>query len=73
MRFFELCAALLVAPLVAAHGDMPGMSNIIGLDYEEVAVLNSREVFGGQVSPVCDALIPSVDGTCGDGFTCLGK
>jgi hypothetical protein len=50
MLFLGLSAALLVAPIVAAHGDLPGVPKIIGLGLEDMGKLKSRNILGGHAS-----------------------
>ena len=52
MRFSELFAASLVAPLVAAHGGIPGAPKIFGLAPNDIAKLKSRNIFVGHAAPV---------------------
>lgn len=48
MRFSDVFAASLVAPLVAAHGGIPGAPKIFGLVPKDVAMLKSRNLVGGH-------------------------
>jgi hypothetical protein len=50
MRFVGLSAALLVAPIVVAHGNLPGVPKIIGLGLEDIGKLKSRNILGGHAS-----------------------
>ncbi|KAH8726383.1 hypothetical protein GQ44DRAFT_825734 [Phaeosphaeriaceae sp. PMI808] len=51
MRFSEILATALVAPLVAAHGAIPGAPKILGLPQRDMAALKSRNIFGGHAHP----------------------
>lgn len=48
MRFSELLAASLAAPLAAAHGGIPGVPKIWGLPARDVGRLKSRSIYGGH-------------------------
>jgi hypothetical protein len=71
MRFVGLSAALLVVPIVAAHGDLPGLPKIIGLGPNDIAKLKSRNILGGHVTHVArpeqrlSARQGGADGQCG--------
>ncbi|KAH3920201.1 hypothetical protein HBH56_001280 [Parastagonospora nodorum] len=75
MRFYEVLAASLVAPFVAAHGGTPGAPKIFGLA-RDVADLKTRNIFGGHNhraaghgSPL-QARQGGADGRCGKDFGC---
>jgi len=71
MRFSGIAAASLVAPLVAAHGGVPGAPKIFGLGPNPIAKLKSRNVFHGHAEaarpqgPQLNARQGGVDGQCG--------
>jgi hypothetical protein len=71
MRFIGISAALLVAPIVAAHGGLPGLPKIIGLGSSDIAKLKSRNILGGHAAHVArpeqrlSARQGGADGQCG--------
>ncbi|CAO2658113.1 Nn.00g073730.m01.CDS01 [Neocucurbitaria sp. VM-36] len=52
MRFLDVFAASLVAPLVAAHGGIPGAPKIWGLGPRDIRNLKSRDILGGHAARV---------------------
>lgn len=52
MRFSEIFAASLVAPLVAAHGGIPGAPKIFGLGQRDIGKLKSRDILGGHAAQI---------------------
>lgn len=52
MRVSEILAASLVAPLVVAHGGIPGAPKIFGLGPNDIGKLRSRNILGGHAAPV---------------------
>ncbi|KAF2266832.1 glycoside hydrolase/deacetylase, partial [Lojkania enalia] len=71
MRFSEVFAASLVAPLVAAHSGVPGAPKMFGLGPNPIAKLKSRNVFDRpihsniQAGPRLQGRQGGVDGQCG--------
>lgn len=71
MRFSDILTASLVAPLVAAHGSIPGAPKIFGLGQ-----LKSRNALEGHVrrdvsrqqGPTLDKRQGGQDGRCGADF-----
>ena len=49
MRFSGLCAAGLIAPLVAAHSDFP-VPKIVGLGPRDAGKLRARNILGGHAA-----------------------
>jgi hypothetical protein len=81
MRLSEILAASLVAPLVAAHGSIPGAPKIFGLPPKDIAALKSRNILGGHharaahpAHPARDSRLQArqggQDGRCGKEFGC---
>lgn len=74
MRFSEIAAAALVAPLVAAHGgDIPGAPKVFGLPKElkargPFAARAARHVAQPKQGPQLFARQGGVDGRCGPDF-----
>jgi hypothetical protein len=76
MHIAGLSAALLVAPLVAAHGGIPGAPKIFGLGVRDIGKLKSRNILHGHVAHVArpeqrlSARQGGADGRCGPSNGC---
>ncbi|KAF1944874.1 glycoside hydrolase/deacetylase [Clathrospora elynae] len=79
MRLSEIFAASLVAPLVAAHSNIPGAPKIFGLSQHDFGKLKSRNILGGhntphvtrpRQGPQLNARQGGVDGRCGPDHGC---
>jgi hypothetical protein len=77
MRVYEVLTASLVAPLVAAHGGVPGTPKIFGLGHNGIAELKTRNILGGHAHRAAQhehgslhARQGGADGRCGKDFGC---
>ena len=78
MRLSNILTASLLAPLVVAHGDIPGAPKIFGLAPNDVAALKSRSILGGRAARAARSAHSSklqarqggLDGRCGKDFGC---
>ncbi|KAF2019070.1 carbohydrate esterase family 4 protein [Aaosphaeria arxii CBS 175.79] len=75
MRFSGIyVASLVAAPLVAAHGGIPGAPKVFGVAPNEVAKLKNRDIFSGQAKrdpeqgPTLNARQGGQNGRCGPSF-----
>jgi hypothetical protein len=76
MRYTEVLAASLIAPLVVAHSGVPGVPKVFGLPPNDIAALKTRSIFGGHAAhrsvhgSQLQARQGGQDGRCGKDFGC---